>query len=64
MGRFLVGVGLVVMLSAVAFFATMQGDATATAQQVDSAVSSAVWIFLAGTMIAIFGGVVQPRSGR
>lgn len=61
MGRFLVGVGLVVMLSAVAFFSVVANDPTVPVSQVNNAVSSAVWTFLAGTAIAIVGGLQRTR---
>jgi hypothetical protein len=65
MGKFLVGLGLIVMASAIAFYGLVGDEAGVPPSLVNTASAAAVWVFLAGTLIAILGGVfggkTQPR---
>jgi uncharacterized membrane-anchored protein YitT (DUF2179 family) len=63
MSKLLVGLGLVVMASAVAYFGLVSGQPQVTAATVNSAASAAFWLFLTGTMIAIAGGI-SARTRR
>jgi hypothetical protein len=62
MGKFIVGLGLVVMLSAVAFYSFVANDPAVPVSAINAtALPGAFWVFLAGTLIAIMGGLQGRR---
>ncbi len=61
MEKFLVGLGLVVMASAVAFYGFVTDESGAVSTVANSGAAAAFWVFLTGTLIAILGGLTRAR---
>lgn len=61
MQKVLVGGGLVTMLSAIAFVSMIAGDAAVPVSVVNSATVIGFWGFVAGTLVAIVGGLQRAR---
>jgi hypothetical protein len=59
--KVLVGIGLVTMLSAVAFFSVVANDSEIPVSVVNGAAVTAFWGFLFGTALAVCGGLQRAR---
>lgn len=59
MGRLIVGGGLVMMVSAVAFLFMVSSDASVPGSVVAEATVTSFWGFVGGALVAIAGGLRQ-----
>jgi hypothetical protein len=61
MSKFLVGIGLIVMASGIAFYGLATDEPGTPAAAANMAAATAFWVFFAGTLIAITGGMSRAR---
>jgi hypothetical protein len=61
-GKFLVGIGLVIMASAIAYYGMSMEAAATGSQAADRGASLAFLVFLFGVLVAIVGGISAARG--
>lgn len=61
LGKFLVGLGLTVMAAAIAYYGIATDAAPLGGAEAPSATATTFWAFVAGTLMAIAGGIVSAK---